>query len=58
MSNERVLIIEDDPDIREGVRILLQSEDLTVLEAENGRGSMISAILSSSQSTRYLTLTP
>ena len=37
MSNERVLIIEDDPDIREGVRILLQSEDLIVLEAENGR---------------------
>ena len=37
MSKERVLIIEDDPDIREGVRILLQSEDLIVQEAENGR---------------------
>lgn len=37
MSNERVLIVEDDPDIREGVRILLESEAYTVEEAEDGR---------------------
>ncbi len=33
---ERVLIIEDDEDIREGVRILLESENYIVEEAENG----------------------
>lgn len=37
MSKEHVLIVEDDPDIREGVRILLESEDYRVEEAENGR---------------------
>lgn len=37
MSKERVLIVEDDADIREGVRILLESENYFVLEAENGR---------------------
>lgn len=37
MSKEQVLIIEDDPDIREGVRILLESENYIVKEAENGR---------------------
>lgn len=37
MSKERVLIVEDDADIREGVRILLESEDYCVREAENGR---------------------
>ena len=37
MSTVSVLIIEDDADIREGVRILLESEDYQVLEAENGR---------------------
>lgn len=37
MSEEKILIIEDDEDIREGVRILLESEQYTVLEAENGR---------------------
>lgn len=37
MSKERVLIVEDDADIREGVRILLESENYSVLEAENGR---------------------
>lgn len=37
MSKERVLIIEDDQDIREGVRILLESEGYLVQEAENGR---------------------
>lgn len=36
MSKERILIIEDDADIREGVRILLESEQYIVTEAENG----------------------
>ena len=34
---EKVLIIEDDEDIREGIRILLESEQYTVTEAENGK---------------------
>ena len=37
MNAGKVLMIEDDPDIREGVRILLESEDYEVLEAENGQ---------------------
>lgn len=36
MGNHQILIIEDDADIREGVRILLESENYNVLEAENG----------------------
>ena len=34
---EKILIIEDDEDIREGVRILLEGEGYSVVEAENGR---------------------
>ncbi len=37
MDKEHVLIVEDDADIREGVRILLESENYEVEEAENGR---------------------
>ena len=37
MSKECVLLVEDDADIREGVRILLESENYNVTEAENGR---------------------
>lgn len=37
MNREQVLIIEDDVDIREGVRILLESENYHVKEAENGK---------------------
>ncbi len=37
MAKEQVLLIEDDADIREGVRILLESEGYKVLEAEDGR---------------------
>ncbi|MBM6744909.1 response regulator transcription factor [Drancourtella massiliensis] len=33
---ERILMIEDDEDIREGVRILLEGEGYEVLEAKNG----------------------
>lgn len=36
MSKEHVLIVEDNEDIREGVRILLESENYCVQEAENG----------------------
>lgn len=37
MENIKILMIEDDPDIREGVRILLESEGFVVVEAENGK---------------------
>lgn len=37
MNKEHVLIVEDDTDIREGIRILLESENYSVTEAENGR---------------------
>lgn len=36
MDGVKILIIEDDADIREGVRILLESEGFLVDEAENG----------------------
>jgi CheY-like chemotaxis protein len=36
MSQGNILIVEDDRDIREGVRILLESEGYHVDEAENG----------------------
>ncbi len=40
MAKESVLIIEDDADIREGVRILLESENYHVDEASNGRAGL------------------
>lgn len=40
MSRANILIIEDDADIREGVRILLESEDFNVKEAENGASGL------------------
>lgn len=36
MDRKKILLIEDDADIREGVRILLKSEGFLVEEAENG----------------------
>ena len=36
MTEKKIMIIEDDEDIREGVRILLESEQYLVMEAENG----------------------
>ena len=36
MDEARILLIEDDPDIREGVRILLESEGYAVNEAADG----------------------
>lgn len=40
MKKEQILIIEDDPDIRECVRILLESENYQVREAENGQAGL------------------
>lgn len=37
MSKANILIVEDDEDIREGVRILLESEDYAIEEAKDGR---------------------
>ena len=36
MAEQTILIVEDDPDIRDGVRILLSGEGYHILEAENG----------------------
>ena len=33
---QTIMIVEDDPDIRDGVRILLSGEGYRILEAENG----------------------
>ena len=37
MNKENILIVEDDADIREGVRILLENENYNVQEASNGK---------------------
>ena len=37
MAQENILIVEDDKDIREGVRILLESENYSVEEADCGK---------------------
>ena len=37
MSNGTILLIEDDEDIRESIRILLESENYIIHEAENGK---------------------
>ena len=36
MPEQTILIVEDEPDIRDGVRILLAGEGYRILEAENG----------------------
>lgn len=41
MDGIKILIIEDDADIREGVRILLESEGFFVSEAENGEKGLL-----------------
>lgn len=40
MRVQTILIVEDDPDIRDGVRILLSGEGYRILEAENGRQAL------------------
>ena len=37
-----ILIIEDDPDIREVIRLLLENDGYTVAEAANGIGKILS----------------
>lgn len=37
MEQNKILLIEDDADIREGVRILLESEKFAITEAEDGK---------------------
>lgn len=37
----RILIIEDDSDIREGIRIILESEGYEVIEASNGNEGLL-----------------
>lgn len=41
MKKGQVLIVEDDADIRDGVRILLESEGYRVMEAENGKEGLM-----------------
>ena len=36
MNIQNILVIEDDPDIREGVRILMEGENFHVEEAVDG----------------------
>ena len=38
--NKNILIIEDDKDIREGIKILLEGEGYSVNEADNGIDGM------------------
>ncbi|HJC08866.1 MAG TPA: response regulator transcription factor [Candidatus Gemmiger stercorigallinarum] len=40
METAKILLIEDDQDIREGVRILLESESYTVTEADSGEAGL------------------
>lgn len=37
MSSQTILIVEDESEIREGIRILLSGENYTILEAEDGQ---------------------
>ena len=43
MEQYKILIVDDDPDIREVVSILLGSEGYSVLQAENG-GTVVEMI--------------
>ena len=38
MAEQTILIAEDDPDIRDGVRILLSGEGYHIIEAETAPG--------------------
>lgn len=40
MSSQVILVVEDEPDIREGIRILLSGEGYTVLEASTGEDAL------------------
>ena len=40
MDTQTILIVDDDAEIREGIRILLAGENYAILEAENGRQAL------------------
>ena len=40
MPNQTILIVEDEAEIREGIRILLSGENYSILEAENGEQAL------------------
>lgn len=40
MDTQSILIVDDDAEIREGIRILLSGESYAILEAENGRQAL------------------
>lgn len=39
-KQQTILIVEDEAEIREGIRILLSGESYTILEAENGEQAL------------------
>lgn len=40
MNIQTILVVDDDAEIREGIRILLTGESYTIIEAENGRQAL------------------
>lgn len=40
MNTQTILIVDDDAEIREGIRILLAGENYTIIEAENGQRAL------------------
>ena len=40
MEHAKIMVVEDDADIRQGIRILLESEDYAVAEAEDGEQAL------------------
>jgi DNA-binding response OmpR family regulator len=40
MDTQTILLVDDEAEIREGIRILLSGEDYTIIEAENGRQAL------------------
>ena len=40
MDTQVILVVDDDAEIREGIRILLSGENYTILEAENGQQAL------------------
>lgn len=40
MDQQTILVVDDDQDIREGIRILLASESYGIIEAENGQQAL------------------
>ncbi len=40
MDTQTIMVVDDDTDIREGIRILLNGENYTILEAESGKRAL------------------